>query len=131
MAGYTSTYRLVKAFLLSVGHTNVMRQVPPNLAYDLPLHTVQRFGGNDRANWLDVARVDIDTYASTEDDAEDIAEAIRTAMRTQLVRYAFGGSTVSKAETMSAPKLIPFDASNVFRATAAYQVTVHRYVGVS
>jgi hypothetical protein len=131
VAGYTSIYALLKAFLATVGHTNVGREVPSNLAFDLPFHVVERFGGADRANWLDIARVDIDTYAAAADTAEDFAEQIRAAMRTRLVRYMFDGSTVSKVETMSAPKLIPYDATNVFRASASYQLTISRYVGVS
>ena len=131
MAGYTSAYALLKAFLASVGHPNVARQVPANLAYALPIHIVQRFGGADRGNWLDVARVDIDTFASSEDTAEEVAEQIRTAMRTQLVRYIHDGSAVSKVETMSAPRLLPWESGDAFRCVAAYQLTVHRFVGVS
>lgn len=131
MAGYSSVYALLKQFLAEIGYVKVFREIPSNLANDVPLFVVQRFGGVDRGNWLDIARVDIDTYASTPDKAEGIAEEVRAALRTRLVRYQFDGSAVSKVETMSAPHLLAFDATNVYRVTAAYQLTISRYAGVS
>lgn len=132
MAGYASTYALLKDFLQTVvGVAQVERRPPTNLPYVLPCAVVARFGGNDRVITLDVARVDIDYFAATEDTAEQGAETIRAAMRTQLHGRLFGGAVVGKVETMSAPHLLPWDASNVFRCVAAYQLHTHQYSGIS
>lgn len=131
MAGYVSTYALLKDFLTGALEITVFRQVPSNLTFAVPLAVVARFGGSDRTITLDVARVDIDYYASTEDAAEAGGELIRAAMRTRLHGRMYGGAVVGKVETFTAPRLLPWDAPNVYRCNAAYQVTTHQYVGIS
>lgn len=131
MAGYVSTYALLKDFLTSVLGITTFRQVPSNLAYDVPLAVVARFGGSDRTITLDVARVDIDYFASTEDTAEAGGELIRAAMRTRLHGRMYGGAVVGRVETFTAPRLLPWDAPDVYRCNAGYQIVTHQYVGIS
>jgi hypothetical protein len=132
VAGYVSTYALMRAFFAEMlPDIPVARWVPANLTFAVPLAVVARFGGSDLRITLDTARVDVDYYASTEDTAEAGGELIRAAMRTQLHGWKFGGAAVGRVETMSAPKLLPWAASNVFRVNSAYQVTTHQYSGVS
>jgi hypothetical protein len=133
VANYVSTYALIKdllATLLSI--EKVFREPPSNLQFELPLVVVARFGGADRVVTHDVARVDIDYYASTEDTAEAGAESIRTMMRTRTRGRIFQGAAVGRVNTISAPRLLPWEASgNVFRCGAAYEMVVHQYTGVS
>lgn len=131
MAGYVSTYALLKAFLASLDLTSVYRQPPSNLAYVVPLLVVARIGGGDRTITLDTARVAIDAYTADEDSAELLGETVRTAMRTKLHGYTFNGAVVGRVETFSGPQLLPWDAPNVFKVGSGYQITTHQYSGVS
>jgi hypothetical protein len=132
VAGYVSMFALLKDFLADHGYTKVYRSEPGNLTTAVPVVVVRRFGGADPVVTHDVARLDVDYFASSEDAAEEGAEAIRTLMRTQLHGRIFNGAQVGRVRTMSAPALLPWDASgNVFRFGAAYEVKTHQFSGVS
>ncbi|GAA2636897.1 hypothetical protein GCM10010399_82530 [Dactylosporangium fulvum] len=137
MAGYVTAYALLKAFLAELGETdqvaafkNVHRRPPGNLAHNVPLLVVVRFGGTDDKLTIDRPRIQIDVFASTEDTAERLGEDVRAALRTKLPRYMHGGAVVGRVETLSAPQLLPWSASAVFRTSARYQLTVHQYAGI-
>lgn len=133
--GYTSARGLLKAFLGDViGYTNISYRLPTNaqfLATEAPLIVVDRFGGADRVPGIDVARLDVDVFSGDETAAESHAETIRQAIRIRLPGWRHSGSVVAKTETMSAPSSAPFDSKHrTFRQTAAYQITLHKYLGV-
>lgn len=130
-SAHVSAYALVKAFLADQGWLKVFREPPQNLPYDVPLHVVTRFGGADSLVTVDNPRIDIDTFAATDDMAESTAEQVRAAMRTLLPGYLFQGSAVLRVETFSAPRLVPWGSGDVYRANAAYALRVHRYAGIS
>ncbi|GAA0719861.1 hypothetical protein Drose_06155 [Dactylosporangium roseum] len=137
MAGYITAYALLKAFLAEIGEAdqvavfkNVHRRPPGNLATNVPLLVIARFGGADDKLTIDRPRIQIDVFASSEDAAEKLGEDVRAALRTRLPRYQHGGAVVGRVETMSAPQLVPWSASSVFRASARYQMTVHQYTGI-
>lgn len=131
MGNHVTAYALLKDFLATVGFTAVFREVPGNLPNAVPLLTVVRFGGVDDNITIDKPRVQIDVFASSADSAEDLAEDVRTAMRIKLLKRTFGGAVVGRVETMSGPQLLPWSASNVYRCSARYQLTVHQYTGIS
>lgn len=128
---HVSTYALVKAFLADQGRTKVFREPPQNIVNDVPLHVVSRFGGGRPVSTVDLPRIDVDTFAATEDTTEEIAEQVDVAIRTLLPGYLYGGSTVLRVDTMTAPHLVPWSSGYVFRANAAYELRIHRYVGLS
>lgn len=130
MAGYVSTYALVKAFLATRGYEKVYRVPPHNLTFAVPALVVARIGGSDGPITLDRARIAVDAFTADEDSAEKLGEDVRAALRTRMRGYTYGGAAVGLVETMSAPQLVPW-GPNVFRTTASYQLTVHQYVGVS
>lgn len=132
---YACVEDLIVAWLKTLGYDQATNELPTNLV-DLartgPVVTVERIGGNDSQITLDVARLDIDVYASSRDAARDHAETIRAAMRTRLVRYVHGGAVVAKVETVSAPSRLPYDSRNVIRRFGAtYQVVCHQFGGVA
>lgn len=131
MGNHVTAYALLADFLPTVGFERVFREVPGNLSAAVPLLTVVRFGGADTNVVIDRPRVQIDVFASSADSAEALAEDVRTAMHTRLPKRTFGGAAVGRVETMSGPQLLPWAASNVWRASARYQLTVHQYSGIS
>lgn len=131
MGGFVTAYALLKDFGPTVGFEKVFREPPPNLSHAIPLVTVARFGGGDDALVIDQQRIQVDVFASTADTAEQLGEDLRTALRLHLPRYTFGGAVVGRVQTMSAPQLVPWAASGIFRSAARYQLTVHQYSGIS
>jgi hypothetical protein len=132
MAGHVSAYAFVKAYLAAIGYVAVYRAVPANLATAVPLHVVTRFGGGKEISTVDLPRIDIDTFAASEDSAELIASDLDAKLLTAMAGFDFGGSTVVRVRTITSPQLLPWDASgNVYRAGASYELRLHRYVGVS
>lgn len=131
MAGYVSTFALLRTFFAGLGLEKVYRQPPSNLTLIVPCLVVARFGGGDRTITLDTARVSIDAFAADEDTAEALGETVRAAMRTKLHGYTFQGAVVGTVQTFSGPQLLPWDAPSVFRAGASYQIVTHQYSGVS
>lgn len=135
MAGYVDVETLLIAWIKAkLGFVNVTDELPTNLV-DLirtdPVIVVERFGGADAVPTLDVARVDIDVYANSRSGAKTHAETIRVKVRTQLPRYVYSGSVVSKTATLSAPTVVPYDSRNSVRHCAAsYQVHLHQFAGI-
>lgn len=129
---HVSTRALVANFLATVGgFTNITRRQPLNLRFVMPLLVVERFGGSDRLVTVDVARIDIDTFCATEDAADVQAENVRTLLRTRLPGRVWGGATVLRVETFSAPRPLPWDSRNeVFRVGGSYQITTRTFAGV-
>lgn len=131
MGTFVTPYNLLAAFLPTAGFPKVLREVPPNLVHAVPLLTVARYGGADTNEVIDKPTVQIDAFASTADRAEQLAEEVRTALRIRLVKYTFGGAVVGRVATISGPQLVPWAQTNVWRASARYQLTVHQYSGIS
>jgi hypothetical protein len=131
MGDYVSTYALLRAFFASIGQTSVFRRPPSNLTLAVPVLVIARIGGNDRTITLDRPRAAIDAYASDEDTAEALGETVRTAMRTKARGFMYGGAVVGDVATFSGPQLLPWNAPNVFKVGASYQIVMHQYSGVS
>lgn len=128
--------------VLDTGPTGLFRRWVTELPGDLfsptgmPCVVVQRFGGHDPYPGLDVARVDVDVYATGTDPLDsrrvalERAEDIRLIVRTRIEGARLGGYVgpyVSKARVMSAPTIRPFDSRHqVRRAGAAYELVLHR-----
>ncbi len=130
MGNFVTAYALLADFLPTVGFKAVYREVPPNLVHAVPLVTVARYGGADDTPVIDKPAVQIDVFAATADSAEDLAENLRTAMRIKLIKRTFNGAVVGRVATILAPQLVPWASTNVWRATARYQLTVHQYSGI-
>lgn len=118
-----------------LGYVNVTDELPTNLV-DLcrtnPVIVVERFGGNDDTPTIDVARVDVDVYANSRAGAKLHAERIRTAFRTRLAGSRTATAAMGRVSTISAPTAAPYDSqASVRRFTAAYQIVLHTYTGVS
>lgn len=130
---YVSVPKLLKAWLTGVlGYENVATgRIPTNLTFLMPLVVVTRVGGGDDVITLDAANVDIDVFAADEDGAEAQAEHIRRELRLHLPRYQYNGTVVTKTETISGPRLLPFDSRNVvWRVGASYRISTHQYAGL-
>jgi hypothetical protein len=103
----------------------VVTETPANLADVLPVIEVTRFGGSDEVIVLDSANIDVDVYAATRDAARTLGEQVRTALRLHLPGYASAGAAVQSVTTISAPRWVPYDNTNLRRFNAAYRITIH------
>lgn len=103
----------------------VVTETPANLGEALPVIEVTRFGGSDDVIVLDSANIDIDVYAATRDAARTLGEQVRTALRLHLPGYASAGAAVQSVTTISAPRSVPYDNTNLRRFNAAYRITIH------
>lgn len=141
MTGFADPEILVAAWLKTRLGDTVKVWANPTLPYgwqfDAPLVHIQR--GQDFAEpalSLDLALLDIETYAAEPDNARALADRIRGLMRLELPLTTFDNGIFCKAvETVSAPCWAPFRdpaASNrsgtspaVARRSAAYRVILH------
>jgi hypothetical protein len=134
--GYVDVEALVIDWLKTrLEYRYVSDELPPNLVDLLrtdPVHVVERFGGSDQTLGLDVARVDIDTFANSRAGAKLHAETVRSGLRLYLTKHVYAGTVVSKVETISAPIHAPYDSRRaVRRFTQAVQITAHQFSGVT
>jgi hypothetical protein len=102
----------------------VVTELPADLAATQVIQ-VTRFGGSDDFITLDAANVDIDVFAATRDASRTLAEQVRTAVRLHLPGYATGGAAVQSVTTISAPRWVPYDNTNLRRFVASYRITIH------
>lgn len=102
----------------------VVTELPADLGATQVIQ-VTRFGGSDDWITLDSANVDIDAFASTRDAARTLAEQVRTAVRLHLPGYAASGAAVQSVTTISAPRWVPHDNTNLRRFVASYRITIH------
>lgn len=102
----------------------VVTELPADLG---AVQTIQvtRFGGSDDFLTLDAANIDVDTFAATRDASRTLAEQVRTALRLHLPGYATGGAGVQSVSTISAPRSVPYDNTNLRRFVASYRITIH------
>ena len=103
----------------------VVTEVPANLADVVPLIQVSRFGGSDDTIVTDAANIDVDTFGATRDEARSLGGQVRSALRLHLPGYAAGGGAVQSVTTISAPRWVPYDNTNLRRFVASYRITIH------
>lgn len=119
-------------------HRRVVTEIPSDLFTQtgMPCHVVARIGGADVALGLDVARLDVDTYATGPDPlqsraavlarAEDVRRAVALRLKGRTIG-GIGGAFVSRVRVESAPTIRPYDSRNqVRKATASYELRLHR-----
>jgi hypothetical protein len=124
--GLVSAESLVRGWLAEqFTPTRVVTELPANLGDVVPVIQVTRFGGSDDVIVLDNAHIDVDTFAATRDDARTLAEQVRTALRLHLPGVTTGGGVVTSVTTMSAPRWVPYDNTNLRRFVASYRITIH------
>jgi hypothetical protein len=102
----------------------VVTETPANLEQELPCIQVVRFGGADPLLVLDVANIDIDTYAASRDASRILAEQVRTSLRLHAEGQSVDGAFIAAVTTITAPRWVPYDNTNLRRFTAAYQVAI-------
>lgn len=116
-------------------HRRFLPEVPSDLVSStgMPCHVIERFGGADTVPGLDVARINIDTFATGPDPvqaraaARERAEDVRRVIVLHLAGKVLAGASISRVAVMSAPTIRPYDSRNQIRkAGASYQISIHR-----
>ena len=124
--GLASAESLVRDWLATqFNPTRVVTELPANLGDALPLIQVTRFGGSDDVLTLDAANIDVDTFGATRDAARSLGEQVRSALRLHLPGYSTGTAGVQSVTTISAPRWVPYDNTNLRRFVASYRITIH------
>jgi hypothetical protein len=108
-----------------LGGMRVVTDTPSNLANILPVVQVTRFGGSDRQVALDVANVDIDTYAASRHGAAELAERVRYALLFILPGQNNDGVVVTRTDTIVGPSWRAYENTALRRFGATYQLTLH------
>lgn len=113
----------------------IVPETPPDVAVpnSLPCAVATRIDGADPHLGLDIAVLDVETYATGPDPmraraaALDRAEDIRASLRLRLTGRAFQGVQVSRLVVSAAPVIRPYDSRNQIRkAGAVYTLHLHR-----
>lgn len=99
---------------------------PSNLATQMPLAVVARFGGGYDGLALDEANLDVDWYAATREAALTLAGAGHLYL-VRLRNVVFGDAhVITRVVAQTSPMRRPYDSKNqVHRIGAAYRATVH------
>ena len=110
----------------------VVTELPASLADETPVIQVTRFGGADDLYVLDAANIDIDVFDGPHDgltareNSRALAERVRSALRFNLPGYIpeGGGALVATVSTISAPRWVPYDNTELRRFVASYRITI-------
>lgn len=95
--------------------------------YMLPVNVVDRVSGAELLGSpiLDRPIVDIDTYASSRDQAQTIAEQVRHGINVLLRGSKFQNVVFSRTRTVVAPRQLPHANPAVWRYNATYELVLH------
>lgn len=102
----------------------VVTETPGNLADVVPCIEITRYGGGDDVYTLDVANLDVDVYHSSRAAALDYAEQVRTSLRLHAEGQQVNGALIAQVATLSAPKWVPYDNTNIRRISASYRIAI-------
>ncbi|MEV8637794.1 hypothetical protein AB0395_39720 [Streptosporangium sp. NPDC051023] len=120
----------VEALLTSWIEVNVvgmhaMSETPNDLDSLVPAVRVRRIGGPYDGFKLDRATVDIDVFDATRDGASTAALDVQRALHDRLARNKAGNAVVTRVETLTGPRPLPYDNAGLRRFGATYRITVH------
>lgn len=102
----------------------VVTETPADMTGEPPVIRVRRIGGSDTVYTLDVANLDVDTYAVGEPAAYDLAEQVRTSLRLHAEGQTVDGALIAEVATISAPKWVPYDNTALRRISATYRIAI-------
>ncbi|MFC3986437.1 hypothetical protein [Streptosporangium jomthongense] len=120
----------VEALLTSWIEANVtgvhaMSETPNDLDDLVPVAKVRRIGGPYDGFRLDRATVDVDVFDTTRDGASTAALDVQQALHDRLARNKTGNAVVTRVETLTGPRPLPYDNTGLRRFGATYRITVH------
>ena len=126
MAGYVPAETVLVEYLTGkFPDAFVCTETPDNLEEVLPAIQVERIGGTDSVITLDVARVDVDVFAASREDARNLSEEVRSLLRNDLIGLTISGAVVADVVTVSAPAKQFWDSTTLRRFVATYEATIH------
>lgn len=105
--------------------TVVRDEIDNNLTSELPTVQVERVGGDDDGFRLDRPLLEITVYAATRSDASALAAQIRGWLLTDLRGSKTANAVFSHVGTVSAPKWLPYEDTNVRKNSATYEMHAH------
>ncbi|MEV7013273.1 hypothetical protein [Streptosporangium sp. NPDC051022] len=109
----------------TVDNVHAMSETPNDLDDLLPAAKIRRIGGPYDGFRLDRATVDVDVFDATRDGASAVALHIQWALHNLLARNKTGDAVVTRVETLTGPRPLPYDNSGLRRFGATYRITVH------
>lgn len=121
LAPFVDIETALEQTLADLGTTG--KVTPPNLASEVPFIRVSRIGGPD-TRFIDTARVDVDCFGLTRNDAYNLAEACR--QRLLNVPHVVAAGRIDSVITDSGPREIPWGDPTVRHFTASYSVSSRR-----
>ncbi len=122
---YVDIERVLVGWLGSRLNCRVVTDLPANLAQQVPLLQIGRYGGADIAPGLDVVDLDVDAYGPDRGSAVSLAEKARHALRFTLPNQQINGAVFARVNTIDAPSFRPYDNTDLRRFGASYRLYVH------
>lgn len=122
---YVDIERVLVGWLSTALSCRVLTDLPANLAAEVPLVQIARYGGGDYLPGLDEVLLDVDAFGPDRASAVALAEAARYQLRFVLAGTQIGGAVITRVETIEAPSFRPYDNTNLRRFGASYRLFVH------
>jgi hypothetical protein len=102
--------------------------LPGDLQEVLPLQRVRRIGGAGPDSVTDVARVDVEAYGATREQARALAKAQQQVLLGRPPATAAG--LIDRVETEVGPRRLPYTDPAIVLYQATYRVSVRRWSAV-
>jgi hypothetical protein len=126
MTTFADVELLVTTWLRDKFNVTVQTETDDTLEQKIPLIKVERIGGVDNNPGIDVARIDVECFAGTRQEASALADRVRAGLRFDLPGYSNGAGTVLGAICFLGPTSLPaYENPKVRRFLATYEITVH------
>jgi hypothetical protein len=122
---FVDVERLLVIWLSGRLGRRVLTDLPGDLAGQVPLVQIARYGGADERPGLDTVLLDVDAYGANRGSAVALAEAARHALRFALPGEQLDRAVVTRVDTLEAPSLRPYDNTDVRRFGATYRLILH------
>jgi hypothetical protein len=123
LAAWPDVHDVLFALFQDLADTVAGPRRPPNYQDQMPLVRVRRLGGADD-RITDVARVDVEVYASTYPTARDLATALQ--QRLLAAPHITPAGRIDTVETEVGPREIPHDDQAVRLVAATYRISFRR-----
>jgi metal-dependent amidase/aminoacylase/carboxypeptidase family protein len=86
-------------------------------------YTVRRTGGPRRNLVTDGAQITVESWAQTDEDAQDMAQAARAYLHT-IVGQTVNGAPVYRCDELAGPALLPDPLSNQPRYSQSFEIAI-------
>lgn len=122
--GYVDIEQVLGVWLTAQTGARSVTELPANLQDVLPVNEIHRIGGSEHTRTIDVALVDVTTYAASYGDAASLALQVRGLLRMNLPGTTVAGGVVLRVDSNVPPVWQTYADPMLRRFGATYAITV-------